>query len=122
MYRVVDKFGDTIDFYLSPTRNTKAAKRFPGKALKGLRSWEQPRVINTDKAPTYAAALAELKQEGKCPKDVLHRQAARRQGEERWRPGRKIGEGVVIMSGHGHPASCSDADGVAAMKVSIAFA
>ncbi|WP_417729129.1 IS6 family transposase [Roseovarius sp.] len=71
---VVDKFGDTIDFYLSPTRNTKAAKRFLGKALKGLKSWEQPRVINTDKAPTYAAALAELKQEGKYPKDVLHRQ------------------------------------------------
>lgn len=74
LYRVVDKFGDTIDFYLSPIRNTKAAKRFLGKALKGLKSWEQPRVINTDKAPTYAAALAELEQEGKCPKDVLHRQ------------------------------------------------
>jgi transposase-like protein len=74
LYRVVDKFGDTIDFYLSPTRNTKAAKRFLGKALKGLKSWEQPRVINTDKAPTYAAALAELKQEGKCPTDVQHRQ------------------------------------------------
>jgi len=74
LYRVVDKFGDTIDFYLSPTRNTKAAKRFLGKALKGLKSWEQPRVINTDKAPTYAAALAELEQEGKCPKDVQHRQ------------------------------------------------
>ncbi len=74
LYRAVDKFGDTIDFYLSPTRNTKAAKRFLGKAFKGLKSWEQPRVINTDKAPTYAAALAELKQEGKCSKDVQHRQ------------------------------------------------
>jgi IS6 family transposase len=62
-----------IDFYLSPTRNTKAAKRFLGKALQGLKDWEKPRVINTDKAPTYAA-LAELKAEGKCPKDMRHRQ------------------------------------------------
>jgi transposase-like protein len=48
-----------IDFYLSPTRNTAAAKRFLGKALNGLKDWEEPTVINTDKAPTYAAAPAE---------------------------------------------------------------
>ena len=39
-----------------------------------MKDWESPRVINTDKAPTYAAALAELKKEGKCPKETLHRQ------------------------------------------------
>ena len=60
--------------YLSPTRNTKAAKRFLSKTLNGLKDWDKPRVINTDKAPTYAAALAELKKEGKCPKDTQHRQ------------------------------------------------
>ena len=75
LYRAVDKLGNTIDFYLSPTRNTAAAKRFLGKALRGLKDWEQPDVINTDKAPTYAAALAELKKEGKCPKHTVHRQA-----------------------------------------------
>ena len=64
----------TIDFYLSPTRNTAAAKRFLGKALNGLKPWEMPHVINTDKAPTYAAAFAELKKEGKCPEDTVHRQ------------------------------------------------
>ena len=74
LYRAVDKLGNTIDFYLSPTRNTKAAKRFLAKALRGLKDWEQPEVINTDKAPAYAAALAELKDEGKCPKDAQHRQ------------------------------------------------
>jgi transposase-like protein len=68
LYRAVDKFGNTIDFYFSPTRNTKAAKRFLSKTLNGLKDWDKPRVINTDKAPTYAAALAELKAEGKCPK------------------------------------------------------
>ena len=66
LYRAVDKLGNTIDFYLSATRNTKAAKRFLGKALRGLKEWEQPEVLNTDKAPTYP--------EGKCPKDTRHRQ------------------------------------------------
>ena len=70
----VDKLGNTIDFYLSATCNTKAAKRFLGKALRGLKEWEQPEVLNTDKAPAYAAAIAELKAEGKCPKDTRHRQ------------------------------------------------
>ena len=74
LYRAVDKHGNTIDFYLSPTRNTAAAKRFLGKALSGLKDWEKPRVINTDKAPTYAAALTELKKEGRCPEETLHRQ------------------------------------------------
>ena len=58
------------------TRNTKAAKRFLGKALRGLKEWEQPEVLNTDKAPAYAAAIAELKAEGKCPKDTRHRQVS----------------------------------------------
>ena len=48
--------------------------RFLGKALRGLKEWEQPEVLNTDKAPAYAAAIAELKAEGKCPKDTRHRQ------------------------------------------------
>lgn len=39
-----------------------------------LKDWEEPTVINTDKAPTYAAVLAELKKEGKCPEATVHRQ------------------------------------------------
>ena len=74
LYRAVDKFGDTIDFYLSATRNTKAAKRFLGKALRGWKDWELPEVLNTDKVPTYAGAIAELKAEGKCSQDTRHRQ------------------------------------------------
>ena len=70
----MDKLGNTIDFYLLSTRNTKAAKRFLGKTLRGLKEWEQPEVLNTDRAPTYAAAIAELKAEGKCPTETRHRQ------------------------------------------------
>ncbi len=74
LHRAVDKHGNTIDFYLSPTRNTAAAKRFLSKALNGLKAWETPTVINTDKAPTYGPALAELKAEGTCPEETEHRQ------------------------------------------------
>lgn len=74
LYRAVDKFCNTIDFYLSPTRNAKAAKRFLGKPLNGLKDWETPPVINTDKAQTYGIAIAQLKAEGKCPGELVHRQ------------------------------------------------
>ena len=74
LYRALDKFGNTIDFYLSATRNTGAAKRYLGKTLRGCKEWELPEVVNTDKAPTYAAAIAEFKAEGKCPKDTRYRQ------------------------------------------------
>ena len=64
LYRAVDKLGNTIDFFLSSTRNTNAAKRFLGKALRGMKDWELPEVLNTDKAPIYAGAIAELKAAG----------------------------------------------------------
>ena len=44
--------------------------------MNGLKDWEKPTVTNTDKAPPYAVALAELKKEGRCPKATLHRQAS----------------------------------------------
>jgi transposase, IS6 family len=59
---------------LSPTRNAKAAKWFLAKALAQRKEWEKPRVINTDKAPTYGIAIQELKAEGKLPQDTEHRQ------------------------------------------------
>jgi IS6 family transposase len=74
LYRALDKHGNTIDFYLSPTRNAKATKRFLGEALNGLKAWEKPEIINTDQAPTYGIAIAELKAEGKCPAETVHPQ------------------------------------------------
>jgi transposase-like protein len=74
LYRALDKYGNTIDFYLSSTRNTKAAKRFLSKALKSIPKWAHPEAINTDKNPTYGKAIAELKKEGKCAFDLQLRQ------------------------------------------------
>ena len=74
LYRAVDKHGQTIDFYLSPTRTITAAKRFLGKTLNGMKAWTHPRVLNADMAPTYSAAIAALKEEGVCPPETVHRQ------------------------------------------------
>src|SRR3546814_18535499 len=73
LYRAVAKRGDTIDFYLSPTRSAKAAKRFLGKALRGLKHWEKPATLNTAKAPRYGAAITELKRDGKLDRETAHR-------------------------------------------------
>src|SRR3546814_9680510 len=53
LYRAFDKRGDTIDFYLSPTRSDKAAKRVLCKALRGLKHWETPATRHTHKAPKH---------------------------------------------------------------------
>src|SRR3546814_12873392 len=63
-----------MDFYLSPAGSAKAAKRFLGKALRGLKHWEKPATLNTDNAPSYGAAITELKREGKLDRETAHRQ------------------------------------------------
>ncbi|MBJ8038621.1 DDE-type integrase/transposase/recombinase, partial [Bacillus cereus] len=46
----VDSEGNTIDFYLSKSRNHKAAKRFFKKALRSFHV-SKPRIITVDKNP-----------------------------------------------------------------------
>ena len=70
LYRAVDSDGNTLDFYLSPRRNSKAAYRFLAKLLRRRKSYQYPRIINADKAPAYGRALTLLKQQGKCPHHV----------------------------------------------------
>lgn len=74
LYRAITAGGQTLDFYLSPKRNVAAAKRFLAKTLRSNTITGFPRVINTDKAPSLARAIAELKSEGICPQTVEHRQ------------------------------------------------
>ena len=74
LYRAITAGGQTLDFYLSSKRNVAAAKRFLAKAVRSNASAGYPRVINADKAPSLARAIAELKSEGICPPTVEHRQ------------------------------------------------
>ncbi len=60
LYRAVYSKGSTIDFYLSETRDTKAAKRFFKKALRSFHV-SKPRVITVDKNPAYPIAIEQLK-------------------------------------------------------------
>jgi transposase, IS6 family len=71
LYRAITSRGDTLDFYLSTRRTTAAAKRFLAQALRSAPG--TPRVINTDKNPALAAAIGELKADGRCPESVRHR-------------------------------------------------
>lgn len=66
LYRAVDSEGNTIDFYLSKTRNTEAAKHFFKKALRSFHV-SKPRVITVDKNPAYPMAIEELKNQKKMP-------------------------------------------------------
>ena len=72
LYRAVTKCGATVDFYLSHTRNTKAAKRFLSKVLKNYQ-YDIPTVLNTDKNPAYNEAIAELKRENNQYSQIKHR-------------------------------------------------
>ncbi|GHO82710.1 IS6 family transposase [Dictyobacter formicarum] len=73
LYRAVDAHGNTLEFFLSSTRDTKAAKQFLLGALAASHTME-PRVINVDKNAAYPKAFAELHAEGLIPKGCELRQ------------------------------------------------
>lgn len=131
LYRAVTKDGRTLDFYMSTRRNTTAATRFLGKALRStghrVRNGEEPsglRVICTDKAPTYAAAIKELIDEHKLSRTVVHRQvkhlgqcdrggsrpAQADPGSQRWRV-QESGVGVQGTAGYGGDARATQRPG-----------
>ncbi|MDM5185955.1 IS6 family transposase [Bacillus sp. DX4.1] len=73
LYRAVDSKGNTIDFYLSKTRDQKAAKHFSKKALRSFHV-AHPRVITVDKNPAYLIAIEQLKKEKSIPDGMQLRQ------------------------------------------------
>jgi transposase-like protein len=60
LYRAVDSQGKTLEFWLSATRDTQAARRFFTRALSACHT-VTPRVITVDKNAAYPKALKELK-------------------------------------------------------------
>jgi IS6 family transposase len=63
LYRAIDSAGNTIDFLLSPYRDTFAAKSFLQLAI-AQAGRIQPRVINVDGHPAYLVAVEQLKDSG----------------------------------------------------------
>ena len=66
LYRAVDSDGDTVEFMLSPVRNTQAAKRFFRKALRS-RHTVSPLIVNVDKNLSYPKAIGKPKKKGTLP-------------------------------------------------------
>ena len=58
LWRAVDQDGVVLEILVQSRRNAKAAKRFFGKLLKGLRY--VPRVLVTDKLARYQVAHREM--------------------------------------------------------------
>ncbi|WP_062221227.1 IS6 family transposase [Aureimonas sp. D3] len=73
LYRAIGDGGETLDFYHSQTRTTKAAKQFLSKAL-NRSPHHRPSVISTDKNRAYNDAIASLRKEGRLPPTCQHRQ------------------------------------------------
>jgi transposase-like protein len=57
VYRAVDQYGQIIDVYVSPRRDSGAARRFFAMAL---RAHGAPVEVVTDRAPALRAAIEEL--------------------------------------------------------------
>ncbi|GHO47426.1 hypothetical protein KSX_55890 [Ktedonospora formicarum] len=93
LYRAVDSEGNTLEFLLSPTRDSKTAKRIFLKALRPATdstpqalprkgriasadsiTMSVPRVINVDKNVAYPKAIVDLKATGVLPGHVELRQ------------------------------------------------
>ena len=58
LWRAIDQDGHVLDILVQSRRNTRAAKRFFRKLLRGLRY--VPRVIVTDKLKSYGAAKRDI--------------------------------------------------------------
>jgi transposase, IS6 family len=72
LFRAVDGHGQTVDFYLSQTRDREAAKRFLKKALAN-RDNRPPCVFARDGLRSYPAAIRELQREGLMHQSCRHR-------------------------------------------------
>ena len=72
LFRAVDSQGQTVDFYLSETRDREAAKLFLEKALANPDN-RAPHVFARDGLRSYAAALRELQSEGRIARRCRQR-------------------------------------------------
>ena len=80
LFRAVDGQGQTVDFYLSATRDREAAKLFLKKALANPDN-RPPHLFARDGLRSYPAALRELQAEGDVARHC--RQRTRRYGNNR---------------------------------------
>lgn len=72
LFRAVDSQGQTVDFYLSDTRDREAAKCFLKRALANPDN-RQPHVFVRDGLRIYPSAIRDLQGQGELPRSCRHR-------------------------------------------------
>ena len=72
LYRAITAGGQTLTLPLFEAKRGRS-EAFLAKAVRSNASAGYLRVINADKAPSLARAIAELKSEGICPPTMEHR-------------------------------------------------
>src|SRR5690242_18654939 len=72
LFRAVDSQGQTVDFYLSETRDREAAKLFLQRVLANPDN-QPPHVFARDGLRSYPAAIRELQTEGRLARRCRHR-------------------------------------------------
>ncbi|EEM56497.1 Transposase [Bacillus thuringiensis serovar monterrey BGSC 4AJ1] len=63
LYRAVDTEGNTIDFYLSKSRDEQATKRFFKKGLFFIH-------LTVNKSPAYPVAISRVERKNRYPEDI----------------------------------------------------
>jgi transposase-like protein len=61
LWRAVDHEGEVLECYVTRRRNKAAAKKF---LIKAMRKHGSPKIITTDKLPSYGAAFREIRRCG----------------------------------------------------------
>src|SRR5215470_3024770 len=101
LFRAVDSGGQTVDFYLSETRDREAAKIFLKRALANADN-RPPGVFARDGLRSYPAAIRDLQGEGHL--HVRCRQRTRRYCNNRIESDhRHIKRRLRAMQGHARP-------------------
>ena len=72
LFRAVDSYGQTVDFFLSASRDREAAKTFLKRALANPDN-RPPRVFARDGLRSYPAAIRELQADGQLRPRCRHR-------------------------------------------------
>ncbi len=72
LFRAVDTVGQTVDFYLSETRDRQAAKSFLQRVLANPDN-TAPHVFVRDKLRSYPAAIREMQSGGELPRRCCQR-------------------------------------------------
>jgi len=105
LWRAVDQDGDVLDILVQEQRNSRAAKRFFRKLLKGLHY--APRIVVTDKLGSYRVAQKALLPDthhrterwGNNRAEVSHQPT--RQRERQMRRFKSMGQAQRFLSVHG---------------------